>query len=55
MDLCIHHWDMGASNRGIVHAKCRKCGAEKDYSSIPVYKNGTSRKNKKAAPQPTNP
>jgi hypothetical protein len=46
---------MGASNHGIVHAKCRKCGAEKDYSSIVVYKSGTVHKNKKAAPNPATP
>ena len=38
MVKCIHHWDMGASHNGIVNAKCRKCGAEKEYSSIVIYK-----------------
>jgi len=52
MVKCIHHWYMGASQNGIVHARCRKCGAEKDYSSIVVYKYGTVHKNKKVAPQP---
>ena len=55
MDNCIHHWDLGASHKGIVHAKCRKCGAEKDYYNNPVFKPGAFGGNKKVAPLPTIP
>jgi len=50
MAICIHHWDLGASHKGIVHAKCRKCGAEKDFSNTPVFNPGTFRGKRKAAP-----
>lgn len=50
---CIHYWKLGKSHNGIVHAKCQKCGAEKDYSSIPIYKSGIVRGNKKVATYPT--
>lgn len=33
---CIHHWYLGASHNEITHAKCLKCGAEKDYPHIVV-------------------
>ena len=49
---CIHHWDLGASHKGIVHAKCRKCGAERDFSSIPATKSGTFGSRRKVAPLP---
>ena len=48
---CIHHWYLGASNKGIVHAKCRKCKAEKDFSNIPVNKFAITG-NKTVAPPP---
>jgi len=31
--FCVHHWDLGAPRGSTVHAKCRKCGAERDYPS----------------------
>ncbi len=50
MVICIHHWDLGASHKGMVHAKCRKCLAEKDFSTIPIYS-----MHKKVAPLPITP
>lgn len=44
---CIHHWYLGASHKGVVHARCRKCGAEKDYPPIVIYGFGPGGKNKK--------
>ena len=34
MVKCIHHWYQGASHKGTVHAKCLKCGTEKEYSPL---------------------
>jgi len=49
MVKCIHHWYLGASHNGIVHAKCLKCGAEKDYSPLVInrFKFVAYHKNKK--------
>jgi len=44
---CIHHWDLGTSHKGIVHAKCRKCGEEKDFDNTPSFKSGTFGSKKK--------
>ncbi len=49
MVKCIHHWYLGASNKGTVHAKCLKCGAEKDYQPIVICSFGRVYKNKKVA------
>jgi len=35
---CTHHWDLGGPRGGIVHAVCRKCGAEQDYPSNHINK-----------------
>jgi len=43
MNKCTHHWHLGASHNGIVHARCRKCHAERDFSNIPVFLPGTVR------------
>ena len=40
---CIHHWDLGGPHSGIVHAVCRKCGAEQDYPSSPDVQNNRYR------------
>ena len=37
MAKCIHHWYLGASHHGTVHAKCLKCGAEKDYPPVVIH------------------
>ncbi len=50
MDSCIHHWYLGASYKGIVHAKCRKCGIENYFDNNPVIKPGRFGSNRKAAP-----
>jgi len=55
MVKCIHHWDLGTSHKGIVHGKCRKCGAEKDFNNIPDFKSGTFGSRKKVAPLPIIP
>ena len=52
MDKCIHHWYMGASNNDVVHAKCLKCGAEKDYYNSTDLKYKAVNKNKEATPEP---
>jgi hypothetical protein len=31
---CIHHWYLGSTNNGRVHAKCLKCNTEKDYPAF---------------------
>lgn len=36
MVKCIHHWYLGASHNGMIHAKCMKCEAEKDYPHIVI-------------------
>lgn len=46
MAKCIHHWYLGASNNEIVHAKCRKCGAEKDFSNSTISRSVADSKNK---------
>ena len=50
MSNCIHHWYMGTSNNLIVHARCRKCGAEKDFSNSTISKSGAISRNKKVSP-----
>lgn len=46
MAKCIHHWYMGASSNDIVHAKCLKCGAEKNFSNSIISKSGAADKSK---------
>jgi hypothetical protein len=46
---------MGASYKGIVHAKCRKCLAETDFSNIPVYISGAFGSRKKITKSPIIP
>lgn len=51
MGKCIHHWDLGVSHKGVVHAVCRKCKAENDYINVPVYRAKTfGSKNKSVQP-----
>ena len=52
---CIHHWDLGAVHGGIIHGKCRKCGAEKDFSSTPTSSYAIGQGKKKAAQPPIDP
>ena len=52
MGLCIHHWVIGVSHKGIAHARCRKCGAECDFSNIPIYKSIRTPAKKKTDPPP---
>jgi hypothetical protein len=44
MAQCTHHWDLGTPRSGIVHGKCRKCGAEKDYPSNVDFKFSITRR-----------
>ena len=55
MANCIHHWYMGGSDNVIVHARCRKCGAEKDYSNSVISKYGAVSKNKEVTPNRATP
>lgn len=48
---CIHHWYLGASHNGITHARCLKCGEQKDYHPIIISPFKTS-KYRKAAIRP---
>ena len=41
---CTHHWDLGRPHGGIVHAVCRKCGAEQDYPSTHPWEEDNSSK-----------
>lgn len=34
---CTHHWILGSPINNLVHAKCKKCGEEKDFPAIPTF------------------
>lgn len=44
---CIHHWYLGSSQGGTVHAKCLKCGVEKDYPPVVISRFSRVYTNKK--------
>lgn len=46
MAKCIHHWYLGSSHKGVIHATCLKCGEKKDYHPIVIspFKSHRSRK-----------
>jgi hypothetical protein len=52
---CIHHWDLGVPHESMIHAKCRKCGAEKDYPSMPISLFAIAQGRKKATQPPITP
>jgi len=55
MDICIHYWKLGQAYKGIVHARCQKCGAEKDFYPVSHHKLGIHQSKKKIAPSPIVP
>ncbi|MFC2000496.1 hypothetical protein ACFLXE_07080 [Chloroflexota bacterium] len=52
---CIHHWDLGAPGGELVHAKCRKCGVEKDFPSVSATKFSFAHAKKTTASHTTAP
>jgi hypothetical protein len=34
-ELCVHHWICGDQFEQVVHAVCRKCGVEIDFTPEP--------------------
>lgn len=49
MVKCIHHWYLGASHNGVVHARCIKCGEEKDYYPVIITPFKSSKTNPRKA------
>lgn len=52
MFKCTHHWYLGSSHNGAAHAKCLKCGAEKDYPPVVISRFARVYRNKKVTLDP---
>jgi hypothetical protein len=31
-DVCVHHWHLGAPTGEVTHARCKLCGALRDFN-----------------------
>lgn len=52
---CVHHWICGDQHSSIVHATCKKCGAEANFEQHPYSPGMFKRNPAKAIPQPATP
>jgi hypothetical protein len=40
MAVCVHHWVLSAPQDDVIHGRCKRCGARRDY---PASTEGISR------------